>query len=42
MAVKQSLTTSELRTEIFIQLEQLDNANYGGIDNEIEIWNENY
>ena len=42
MAVKQSLTKTELRAEICIQLKQLNNANYGGINNEIEKRNENY
>ena len=36
MTVKHSLTKTELRTEIFIQLKQLDNANYSGIDNDME------
>ena len=36
MAVNHVLTKTELRTEIFIQLKQLDNVNYSGIDNEIE------
>ena len=36
MPVKPSLTKAELITEIYSQLKQLDNANYGGIDNEIE------
>ena len=35
MAVNHSLTKTELRTEIFIKLKQFDNANCGGIDNEI-------
>ena len=42
MAIKHSLTKTELKTEIFIQLKQLGNANYGGIDNKIEKRNENY
>ena len=39
MPVKRSLAKTELRTEILIQLKQFDNANYSGIDNEIENWN---
>ena len=40
-AVKHYLTKTELRTEIFIQLKLLDNANYSGMDTEIEKRNEN-
>ena len=36
MTVKHSLTKTELRTKLFIKLTELCNANYNGIDNEIE------
>ena len=39
---KAFLTRTELTTEILIQLKQLDNANYSGIDNKNEKQNENY
>ena len=39
LAVKHSLTKTELKAEIF---KQLDNANYGVIDNKNEKQNENY
>ena len=41
MHVKHSFTETDFRTEIFIQLKQFNNANYSGIDNDIENLNGN-
>ena len=43
MPVNHSLTKTELKTESkFIKLNQLNNANYNDIENEIEKQSENY